>query len=341
MAKKEKTVKCALIGYGGAFNMAKHHGDSINSNPGMKVVAACDVDTARFPQMEVDFPGIHTYSSVTKLCNNEDFDLAVIITPHNTHAKLALQCLESGRHVILEKPMCLNTKEATAMILAAKKSQVMLSVFHNRRWDGDYLTLQKIITSGAIGKVFHMEGFIGGYNPPGKWWRSVKAVSGGALWDWGAHFTDWMLNLMGPTEKVKDVAGYFHKLKWMDVTNEDQVEAVIRFESGAMADLQISSLARAGKPKWRILGTEGAILQESWDSNVPIKVYTTLNDMQVETLVRQIGGDWGAYYRNIAGHLLKGEALAVTAVSSRRAISVMEAAEKSAKSGRIERVAYP
>jgi len=338
MPRGKPVVKCAVVGYGGAFAMGKFHADSIIRTPGLELVAVCDIDPSRLVEAKKDFAGVRTYPSLTRMLAREDFDLAVIVTPHNTHARLALQCLKAGKHVIVEKPMCLRSQEATAMIEAAREKKVMLSVYHNRRWDGDYLALRQIVGKGLVGEVFHMEAYAGGYRHPGKQWRSDKRVSGGALWDWGAHFVDWILGLV--QEKVSDVAGYFHKRKWHDVSNEDQAEAIIRFASGAVANLQMSSLARAEKPRWRILGTEGAIVFPGAAPET-LRVYTTLNGLTAETEVKQMQSDWSAYYRNIASHLRKGEPLAVTPESARRVISVMEAAERSARSGRPVRPAFP
>jgi scyllo-inositol 2-dehydrogenase (NADP+) len=341
MANKKSPIRCAVVGYGPAFGMGKGHGEWLTSTGAMKLVAACDTNPACIKQAKLDYPDINGYPSLDAMLVKEDFDLAVIITPHNTHAKLAAAALRAGKHVICEKPFVLNTKDATMLIELAKKQKVMLSVFHNRRWDADYLTLRKIIDTGVIGDIFHIETGMSGYGHPGTWWRSDKAISGGAIWDWGAHFTDWILCLMGEDAPVQDVAAYFHKLKWHDVTNEDHTEVVIRFVGGAVANLQFSSLDRAPRSKWRITGTEGAIVQPSWDEKEPILVYTTLNGQPAVTHVDMVKSRWAVdYYQNVADHLLRGKPLAVSAEQVRRRIAVLEAAEKSAISGKIEKVAY-
>lgn len=194
--KSKDKIRCAIIGYGGAFNMGRGHGNWINQTPGMETVAVCDVDRARLKVAKQELPGVATYPSVTQLLSKGDFELAVIVTPHNTHGPLALQCLKAKKHVVLEKPMCITVKEATAMIDAAEASRRMLSVFHNRRWDGDFMTILDIIKRGLVGEVFHVEAWGGGYGHPGKWWRADKKISGGALYDWGAHFVDWMLHVI-------------------------------------------------------------------------------------------------------------------------------------------------
>jgi predicted dehydrogenase len=327
---KERVIRCGVIGYGGAFNMGLNHAKWINGTPGMQTVAVCDLDPSRLAAAEKDLPGIQTYRSPAAMLRKSDCDLAVIITPHNSHARLAAQCANAGRHVIVEKPMCITVAEADSMIQAAKDNKVMLSVFHNRRWDGDFMTLRDIIGRGIIGEVFHIETFGGGFNHPGKWWRADKRISGGAFHDWGAHFVDWVLNLV--PGKMESIAGFFHKLVWHDVSNEDQVRAIIRFAGGAVADVQISSIAAVGKDRWRILGTKGGIRDGRRDGH--FLVATDVSGIRAEFEVKYQATRWEAYYPNIADHLLRGKELAVKPQEARRVICVLETAEKSSKAGR-------
>jgi len=327
-------VRCAVIGYGPACNMGRGHCQDIQATEGLEIAAVCDVDPNRTAEAAKDFSGIETYNDVSQMLKKANIGLAVVVTPHNTHADLAIQCLKAGKHVIVEKPMCLTVAEATAMIETAKQSKRMLTVYQNRRHDGDFLAMKEVIGKGLIGEVFHVETGGCGYGHPGHSWRSNKQVSGGAFYDWGAHLVDWVLHLV--QGKVVGVTGFFHKRVWHDVTNEDQVHAVIRFESGAVADVQISNIARVGKPRWRILGTKGAILDQGGGS---FKVNTEVEGIPVEMEVKYKQSDWKPYYRNIAGHLLRGEPLDVTPESARRVIAIAETAEKSAKTG--ETVAAP
>ena len=117
--KPTNRIHGAVIGYGGAFNMGKAHANWMNA-AGIPTVAACDVDPARMEAARTDFPGIRTYSSVKALLKDEEVGLCVVILPHNLHARVAIQCAEAGKHVVVEKPMCITVKEADAMIAAAR-----------------------------------------------------------------------------------------------------------------------------------------------------------------------------------------------------------------------------
>ena len=330
-AKRGSKVRCAVIGY----SMGQTHANYIRQTEGLELVAVCDLDAGRRQLAREEHPGIKTYSSVAQLLGKGDFDLASVVTPHSTHAPIALQLLKAKKHVVLDKPMCLTVKEADAMISAAKKSRVMLSVFHNRRWDGDFMTLLDIIKRGLIGEVFHVEAWGGGYGHPGKTWRADKKISGGALYDWGAHYVDWILHVV--PRKMVSITGFFHKRVWMDATNEDHVEAIVRFQGGEVANVQLSNIARAGKPRWHILGTKGAIV----DQGGSFRVYTEVGGLPAELDVKYQKSRWEAYYPTVADHLLRGKPLAVTPESARRAIQIMEFAGRSAKAGKPIPVQYP
>jgi predicted dehydrogenase len=330
-AAKKTEIRCGVIGYGAAFSMGRNHVKWMASTPGLKPVAVCDVDASRLADASKDLPGAQTFTSVATMLRKSEVELVAIVTPHNTHAPLAVQCLDAGRHVIVEKPMCITVAEADRMIDAARRNQRMLSVFHNRRWDGDFKTLRDIIGRGIIGDVFHIETFGGGYGHPGKWWRADKRISGGAFYDWGAHFVDWVLNLV--PAPMASIMGYFvQNLVWKDVTNEDQVEGIVRFANGAIANLQLSSIAACGKQRWRILGTKGGIC----DGRRPdhFLVSTDVQGLRAEMEVRYQNSNWEGYYQNIADHLLRGAELAVKPEEGRRVIQVIEGAEKASKAGR-------
>ena len=326
--RTSKPIRVALIGYGGAFNMGKQHGDAMQSQGEFEVVAACDLDSRRTEQAAKDYPGIRTFNDLDDLLIWGEFDLGTVILPHNAHAPVALRLIKRRKHVVLEKPMCITVAEADAMIAAARKAGVTLSVYHNRRWDGDYLAIQDVVDRGVIGEVFHVEMFIGGYNHPGKWWRSDKKISGGAFHDWGAHFFYWLLRIM--PDPIESVTGFYHRRVWHDVTIEDQVQAILRFKGGKYADVQQSYIARAGKPRWRILGTKGAIV-EDWHE--PFKVHGEFGGLPAVAEVRYQKTAYEKFYPNIADRILRGKKLEITPESARRVIAIIETAERSAKAG--------
>jgi scyllo-inositol 2-dehydrogenase (NADP+) len=327
----QKIIRCGLLGYGPAFNMGKGHAGWINATVGMKTVAMCDANPARVEAAKQELSDLEGYfTHVDDLLAMQGLDLVVVILPHNLHAPMTLKCLEAGKHVVLEKPFCITVEEANAMINKAREKGLMLSLFHNRRWDGDYLTIKDIIARGLIGEIFHIECGGGNYGHPGFWWRSDKEISGGVMYDWGAHFIDWFLNLV--PSKITQVMGDFQKRVWHSVTNEDHGEAWVRFENGVTVDYLISTITASSRPKWRICGTLGAI-EANWGDE--IKVISFASGIRQDSTVKVTLPGYGCtqYYRNVADHLLMGEELIVKPEQARRVIGVIDAAQRSAKLG--------
>ena len=331
-AKKED-IKVAVCGYGGAFQMGRHHFYEMRA-AGMTPTAVCDPDVERLEAARQDFPGIETYASLDEMLAQSDANLATIITPHDTHAELALKCIAAGRHVVCEKPMALSTEECDAMIAAAEKKGVMLSVYHNRHWDGGILKALEVVTSGLIGHVVRIEAFAGGYSKPGDWWRSSKSVSGGILLDWGVHLLEYSFQIL--TAPIAEVTGFLHKgfwaadCAWKEDTIEDEGVAVVRFEDGRHLSLTISSIESAPRPHMmRLVGTQGGFSfnPDNWE------LVTHENGERVVRTGRR-AGEGVRYYENVAAHLADGEPLVISAEWARRPIHVLDLAMRSAAEGR-------
>lgn len=208
--RKPSQIKVGVVGYGGAFNMGRQHLQQMQV-AGMTPTTVVEKDPARLEVAGMDFPGIETYTDVSEMLKRSAVDLVVIITPHNTHATLALQCLKAGRHVVCEKPLAITTVEVDAMIRAANKAGVMLSTYHNRHWDGRILQAVDIVRKRKlIGDVVRIGCHMGGYSKPGDWWRSSLSVSGGILYDWGVHLLEYSLQLID--SPVTEVSGYGHRV---------------------------------------------------------------------------------------------------------------------------------
>lgn len=325
-----KEIKWGIVGYGGSFNMGKLHGESANGCEGMRVIAVCDIDPARTVAAKKELPDIVTYDNLTSMLGNDDIDNIQVILPHDLHYPAAMECMNAGKGVVLEKPMCITTQQATDMIELSKKKGVLLTVFHNRRHDGDYKAVKEFISKGMIGDVFRIEAFMGGFGHPGTWWRSDKKISGGNFYDWGAHQVDWVLNFL-EGRKMKSVTGFFQKKVWMDITNEDETQAIVRFDDDVVADITISQIAKVGKPRWRILGTKGAI-EDRWSGS--FKAFVDVNGYPAELNVGYQPSTWEAWYPNLAAHLIEGKPLEVKPEEGRRVIMIMDYAERSAKEGK-------
>lgn len=304
---------------------------------GMTPVAVAEIDKERLKVAEKDFPGIETYSSVTAMLKKSDVNLITIITPHNTHAKLALQCLKAGKSVCCEKPLAITTAECDAMIAAAKKSKALLSTYHNRHWDGCILNaVKQVKEKNVIGDVFRIEAHMASYGQPGDWWRSSKSISGGILYDWGVHLLEYSLQLLdGELREVCGFAktGYWaEKTAWKNDCNEDEGFIVARFNNGKWLTLTISSLDANPKSDrgWlEITGTKGTYIFDG-----PTYKIITPQAKTVKTVTGSNPESEGwRFYQNIADHLVKGDELVISSEWARRPIHILDLGCKSAEKG--------
>jgi scyllo-inositol 2-dehydrogenase (NADP+) len=336
---KAADIKVGVVGYGGAFNMGKAHLDEM-VRAGMKPAAVCEIDESRLAVAAKDFPGIETYTKVEDMLKKSDVNLVTIITPHNTHAALAMKCLKAGRNVVAEKPLAVTTAECDAMIAAAKKSKAVLSTYHNRHWDSIILGAMKHLKAGAIGEIVRVDIDWAGWGKPGDWWRSSKSISGGILYDWGVHLLEYTLQMV--RSDITEVTGYSwsgvwaSQTKWKKDTNEDEGFLVVRFKSGAWSTLRFSSIEEKPYQVFKVLGTKGSMALDFGATEIT----THQGDDKVTTRIPNPGSEGWKFYQNIADHLTKGTALVITPEWSRRPIHILDLACQSAKAGRAMKSTY-
>jgi scyllo-inositol 2-dehydrogenase (NADP+) len=326
-------IRCGVIGYGGAFNMGKAHLSQM-AEAGMRPAAVAELDPARLEVAVTDFPGIETFATVTGMLEAARPDLVAIITPHNSHAPLAIECLEAGAAVVCEKPMALTVDECDRMIAAARVGDRLLSVYHNRHWDGCILEARdRIRAKGEIGEVFRAEAHMGGFGKPGDWWRSSRSISGGIHYDWGVHLLEYTFQLID--SEVTEVSAFTKEgvwsTKWGADTNEDELSAIVRFANGALLNLRITHLDANPDP-WQLVltGTRGKYCMDQ----------RNFERHRVEDGFTQVlkganrPGQQENYYRNIADAMTGKADLVITPEWSRRTVEVLDLATRSAREGR-------
>jgi scyllo-inositol 2-dehydrogenase (NADP+) len=295
--------------------------------------------------------GIHTFEHVEQALADPAVDLVVLATPNDLHAPQAIAAMRAGKHVVTDKPMCLNLAEADAMMAASRQSGRLLSVFQNRRWDGDFLTIRSVLEQGMIGELFLLETAWLQKRPP-RGWSSERRHGGGKLLDLGSHLIDQALVLVA--SPVTQVYARFHSHIWpTDV--EDHVYGIISFASGVDVHVTTSSAAHQQARRWRLLGTRGALIKEGFDPQEQAliagditaavedprqyaRVYGDRTSASAETAVPTLSGRWQAYYDHIADVLKNGAALAVPPEGSRTVMAVIEAARQSAQIGQAVRL---
>lgn len=338
--QRANDIKVGVVGYGGAFNMGKVHLEEMQK-AGMTPTAIAEIDPARLKVGTQNFPGIETYPSLSAMLKKSAVDLVTIITPHNTHAPLALEALKAGRHVVCEKPMAIATAECDAMIAAARKNGVVLSTYHNRHWDSPIMAAVQHIESGMIGEVVRVEAHWGTRSQPQDWWRTSKSISGGILYDWGVHLLEYSLQIIH--SDIVEVTGYAKNGYWAPATKwkkdciEDEGFASVRFKSDQWLTLLITALESNPRRGFLdITGTEGSYLLD-WPYN---EFHRAEGGQTTVRKFKNPPGEGWRYYQNVADHLVKGTELVITPEWARRPIHILELAGQSAKKGAAVRAKY-
>jgi scyllo-inositol 2-dehydrogenase (NADP+) len=323
-------LRVGLLAYGA---IGHEHNQAVQATPGMHLSAVCDSNPERLEAARELAPEAKLFTDAHEMLDSGDLDLVVISTPPNSHYLWAKEALTRNLHVVLEKPMALTTDECDELMALAAASNRLLVVYQNRRYDADFVTLKSLIEAGAIGEVFHYESFVGGYSRPCSYWHSDAAVSGGAIFDWGSHFLDQVLAVIA--SPVHHVSGLNQKRVWDHVTNADHAQVTLTFADGVQAIFTNSDLAAARKPKFFILGTQGAIVGD-WDpaagssvADLPALLTIHRADGSSES-IPHLAIEPFSFHSSIVNFLNEGVPMSVTAKQSRDVVAIMQAAEESA-----------
>jgi scyllo-inositol 2-dehydrogenase (NADP+) len=249
-------LRGAIIGYGLAGSA--FHGPLISSTPGLVVTTVVTSDPGRCEQATRNHPGAQVVSTPDELWGLADeHDFVVVAARNDAHVQLAERALDAALPVVVDKPLAPSAEEAAALIEHARSSGKLLTVFHNRRWDSDHLTLRRLLSEGALGDVFRYESRFERWRPDPKAdaWRetTVSAQGGGVLLDLGSHLVDQALQLFGP---VTDVYAEIDSRRGS--AGDDDAFLALRHRSGIYSHLWMSAVAAAPGPRLRVLGSRAA-----------------------------------------------------------------------------------
>jgi predicted dehydrogenase len=276
-------LRVALVGYGLAGEV--FHVPLIAGTPTMELAAVVTTDPGRQAKVADRFPQARLMSSPGEIwADPSQFDLVVIASPNRTHVPFALAAVEVGLPVVVDKPIAATVADASRLRDAAGARGVPVAVFHNRRWDGDFLTLRDLLERGALGPVHRFESRFERWRPQvsGSAWRESPdpADAGGVLFDLGSHLIDQALALFGPVESVY---AELRSLRPGAQVDDDAFVALVH-RSGTVSHLWASLVAADQGPRLRVLGLGAAFVKFGLDVQ--------------EDLLRQGTGtgsfDWGS-----------------------------------------------
>ncbi|MGV7210515.1 oxidoreductase [Oxalobacteraceae bacterium A2-2] len=339
-----RTLNAGIVGYG--FATKTFHAPLIAGVEGLRLAAISSSDPAK---VAADWPGLAAVSSPEALFARADIDLVVIPTPNETHFPLAQAALAAGKHVVVDKPFTVTADDAESLRLQAEQTGLFLSVFHNRRWDSDFLTLKQVLASGVLGEVMHFESHFDRYRPEVRdRWREQDLPGSGLWFDLGSHLLDQALELFGAPEAITlDLARQRERVK-----SDDYFHAVLRYGARRVV-LHASALVAAPAPRFAVHGRLGSFIKHGLDpqedvlkaggrppaadwgrDTTPATLTLWKDGVSHSTQLDTVPGDYPAYYAGVRDAILGVGANPVTAAQATRVIELLELGLCSAVEGR-------
>ena len=344
-------IRVALIGYGLAG--AVFHGPLVSSTPGMSLATIVTRDPERRARATSNHPDAVLLDDAEALWERApDHDLVVVATPNRSHVPLGLAALEAGLPVVIDKPMAPTAEGGRRLVAEATERDLFLTVFQNRRWDGDFLTVRRLLAEDALGPIVRFESRFERWRPqvrPEAWReRGDPEEAGGLLFDLGSHLIDQAVVLFGPPSTV--YAEVDRRRPGAEV--DDDVFVALEHDEGVRSHLWMSVLAAIPGPRMRLLGmraayeTSGLDVQEqalsegsrpddpAWGREPPDR----WGRLGIGDDIRAVETEPGAYpefYRSVAASLRAGTPPPVDPDDSVAVLVIIEAALESARTARV------
>lgn len=255
------SIRTAVIGYG--IGGSVFHAPLIDATGGLEVTAIVTSNPDRAQRARERYPRATVFADADALFAAGGFDLVVITSPNVTHAPLAHRAIAAGVAVVLDKPIATSADEARGVVDAAASAGVPLTVFQNRRWDGDFLTLQDTLASGALGDVHQFDSAFEWWAPElGDRWKdtATPAEGGGILFDLGPHLIDQALLLFGDVTKV-----HAELDRRRGGESDDDAFLSLTHASGVRTKLWMSAIAPANRPRFRAVGSRAVFESHGLD----------------------------------------------------------------------------
>jgi scyllo-inositol 2-dehydrogenase (NADP+) len=343
-----KCIRVGLIGFGFAGRVFQSN--VIEAVEGLELAAIVQRSGS---EAATAFPHAKIVPSVEALLEDASIQLVVVATPNASHLPIARQCLLADRHVVIDKPFALSSEEAAELIQLARQRQRLLSVYQNRRWDGDFLTVRKLLDDDQLGRLVKFESHYDRYRlaPRLHAWREDGSPGGGVLFDLGSHLVDQALVLFGVPQSVWASV----RVEREGARSDDAFDLYLHYPaSGLGAWLRATCLARAPGARFTLNGTLGTFRKfgidpqeahllagdmfssKPWGVESPEHWGTLTTDEGGEPVITRIPtepGDYRGYYINVRDAVHGNAALEVTPLQAWRTIRTLEMALESSRTG--------
>lgn len=337
----DDTIGVALIGFG--FAGHTFHAPFITTTPGLALKAVVSSQTARVAEA---YPGVDIVSSPQDAIERDDVGLVVVATPNDSHAPLAEAALRAGRHVVVDKPFTITLDEARAVVATADATGRLLSVYQNRRFDSDFLGVEREVRAGTIGDVVEFRSEISRWRPQVRdRWRERSGPGAGLWYDLGPHLVHQALTLFGEPDGVQAT---LRSLRPGGVT-DDWFHVRLDYPTRQVL-LTSSMLAADAVPRFRVRGTEGALVKRGMDAQErrlmagerpdqadwghdddPLVVH---RDGEAPREVSVPAGSYGRFYAEMRDAIRDGSPLPVTPATALMVMAIIVAGLQSSRDGR-------
>ncbi|PYU69023.1 MAG: oxidoreductase [Acidobacteria bacterium] len=338
-------IEVGLVGFGLAGRA--FHAPVIRAVPGLHLAAILERSGT---QAAEKYPDVRIVRTLDELLSMSEIRLIVLATPNETHYSFARQCLEAGRDVVVDKPFTTTLEEAVWLVQFARAANRLLTVYQNRRYDGDFQAIRQLVVAGKLGRIVRFETSYDRFRPqlkPGAW-RETACPGSGILFDIAPHLIDHALVLFGLPEAVTaDV-----RTERENAAADDAFDITLHYLSGMRAVLRSSILAAAPRPRYVLFGTQASFVKQSFDPQemnlrrgfIPADKpwgYQPEEDWGVLTVPRgdsfeqrripSATCDYRDYYSNLRDAILGRAALAVTPEYALEVVRVLELARESSQ----------
>jgi len=341
-------LNIALIGFGKSAEI--FHAPFIISNPDYKLTAVLERNSEK---SKTKYPFISIHKDIMSLLSEEDIEVVVITTPNSTHYDYAKLSLFHNKHVIVEKPFTVTTQQADELIQIAGERKLLLSVYQNRRWDGDYITIRNLISSGTLGEISKFESHFDRYRPELKpnSWKEEPFPGSGILYDLGSHLIDQCLQLFGvPKELYAEIS------KQREQSRIDDSFKLTLFYDSVKCFLTAGMMIKEPQLRLRIQGSKGTYIKKGLDlqendlingadprdlnwGHEPEEnhgvIISAKNGVHIERKIAAIPGNYQLFYKNVYECIRNNKELAVKPEQARDVIRVIELAYDSSAKRRI------
>ncbi|WP_159566362.1 oxidoreductase [Budvicia diplopodorum] len=337
------SIRVGLIGYG--YASKTFHAPLISGTPGMTLAVVSSSDAAK---VHTDWPEVQVCSDPDDIFNDPTIDLVVIPTPNDSHFPLAKAALNAGKHAVVDKPFTVTLAQARELDALAKEKKRLLSVFHNRRWDSDFLTLNALLQQGSLGDIVYFESHFDRYRPQvQKRWREQAGKGSGIWYDIGPHLVDQAIRLFGlPQSLTVDLA----RLR-PGAETSDYFHAVLAYPQRRVV-LHGTMMAAAESARYIVHGTQGSYVkygldpqedrlksgvrlpQKGWGEDTRDGILTlNQGDAMTQRSLKTADGNYPAYYAAIRDAVMgKGD----NPVTANEAIQVMALIELGLESAKLQ-----